>query len=93
MHCRPLALVGVFDSRLCGTTSRHHLYQFVFLCKPLDRQEMAEPSHACEVQDTGWFSEDDLPEDVDPGHRLRIPEAFRVWRGDSQAFFDDIGLE
>ena len=35
VHCRAVSLVGVFDSRLCGTVSRHHLYQFVFLCKPL----------------------------------------------------------
>lgn len=88
VHCRPLSLVGVFDSRFCGTTSRHHLYQFVFLCEPLDCREIAEPSHACEVQDRGWFSEEGLPEDLDPGHRLRIPEAFRVWHGDGRVFFD-----
>ena len=88
VHCRPVALVGVFDSRLCGTTSRHHLYMFVFLCEPLDRPEIIEPSHALEVTDKGWFAEDDLPEDLDPGHRWRIPEAFRVWRGEDRAFFD-----
>jgi ADP-ribose pyrophosphatase YjhB (NUDIX family) len=33
VHCRPVAMVGVFDSRLCGTESRHHLYHFVFLCR------------------------------------------------------------
>ena len=32
----PLALVGVYDSRLCGTRTRAHLYQFVFLCRPRD---------------------------------------------------------
>jgi ADP-ribose pyrophosphatase YjhB (NUDIX family) len=88
VHCRPVALVGVFDSRLCGTTSRHQLYMFVFLCEPLDRPEIIEPSHALEVTDKGWFAEDDLPEDLDPGHRSRIPEAFRVWRGEGRAFFD-----
>ena len=88
VHCRPISLVGVFDSRLCGTTSRFHLYQFVFLCEPLNRQEVVEPSHAIEVTDKGWFPEDGLPENLDPGHRLRIPEAFRVWHGDGRAFFD-----
>jgi hypothetical protein len=29
MHSRAVALVGVFDSRLQGGQSRHHLYQFV----------------------------------------------------------------
>jgi hypothetical protein len=33
-HCQAVALVGVFDSRLCRTPSRHHVYQFVFLCRP-----------------------------------------------------------
>ena len=27
VRCEVVALVGVFDSRLCGTISRHHLYQ------------------------------------------------------------------
>ena len=88
MHCRARAFVGVFDSRFCGTTSRHHLYHFVFLCEPLNHREVGKPSHAIEVLDVGWFPEDDLPEDVDPGHMSRIPEAFRVWNGDSRAFFD-----
>ena len=26
--------------------------------------------------------------DLSNGHVQRIPEAFRVWRGDSQAYFD-----
>jgi ADP-ribose pyrophosphatase YjhB (NUDIX family) len=87
--CAPVALVGVYDSRLCGTVSRHHLYQFVFLCKPLGGADVATaPSHAIEVLDTGWFAEGDLPDDIDPGHVLRIDDAFRVWHGDSRVFFD-----
>ena len=30
VRCEVVALVGVFDSRLCGTISRHHLYQNVW---------------------------------------------------------------
>ena len=88
LHCRVLSLVGVFDSRLCGTQSRHHLYHFVFLCEPLSQELVEEPSHAVEIQDRGWFLEDCLPEDIDPGHASRIPEAFRVWHGDDRVFFD-----
>jgi ADP-ribose pyrophosphatase YjhB (NUDIX family) len=88
IRCRAVSLVGVFDSRLCGTVSRHHLYQFLFLCEPLDREPPAPPSHAVEVLEAGWFPEDRLPEGLDPGHRTRIPEAFRVWHGDSRTFFD-----
>ncbi len=86
-HCQAVSLVGVFDSRLCGTPSRHHLYQFVFLCKPIN-EEREKPSHAIEVLNACWFSEDALPKDIDPGHKSRIPEAFRVWRGDNRVYFD-----
>jgi ADP-ribose pyrophosphatase YjhB (NUDIX family) len=88
IRCEPVAMVGVFDSRLCGTVSRHHLYQFVFLCKPLGDKVVETPSHAAEVLDVRWFAEDALPDDIDPGHVSRIPEVFRVWRGDGCAYFD-----
>jgi ADP-ribose pyrophosphatase YjhB (NUDIX family) len=89
VRCEPVSLVGVFDSRLCGSVSRHHLYQFVFLCKPLDGGEAAgTPSHAIEVLGARWFPEHNLPDDIDPGHVSRIPEAFRVWRGDGRTYFD-----
>ncbi|CAN5476483.1 NUDIX hydrolase N-terminal domain-containing protein [soil metagenome] len=84
--CQAVALVGVFDSRFCGTTSAHQMYQFVFLCKPTGETMAA--SHAHEVLQTRWFTEDDLPPNIDPGHITRIPVAFQVWRGESQAFFD-----
>ncbi|CAG0931004.1 ADP-ribose pyrophosphatase [Thermoflexales bacterium] len=87
IHCQPITLVGVFDSRHCGMKTRHHLYAFLFLCKPL-AEPSENPSHAIEVLRTGWFAEGDLPEEIDPGHRTRIPEAFRVWHGDRRAFFD-----
>jgi mutator protein MutT len=88
VESEPVALVGVFDSRLCGSLTRHHLYIFVFLCRPLDGGERGNASHAHEVLDVQWFAEEALPQDIDPGHASRIPEAFRVWRGDSRPFFD-----
>ena len=90
VECRAVYLVGVFDSRFCGTQSSHHLYQFVFLCEPMDPGKTRQASHAVEVLDVGWFPEDGLPDGIDPGHRSRIPEAFRVWRGDSRVFFDGV---
>lgn len=88
VRATPVALVGVFDSRLCGTISRHHLYQFVFLCRPLNGHEAALPTHALEVLGAEWFAEDALPSNIDPGHVTRIPHAFRIWRGEGAAFFD-----
>lgn len=90
VRCRAVSLIGVFDSRFCGTTSRHHLYQFTFLCEPLNEGEPEKPSHALEVLDAGWFPEGGLPEAIDPGHVTRIPEAFRVWHGDRRVFFDGV---
>ena len=89
IRCRPVAFVGVFDSRLCGGTARRfHLYQLLFLCEPLNHEPAAPPTHSIEVLDAAWFREDALPEPLDPNHCTRIPEAFRVWHGDSRAFFD-----
>ena len=88
VHCRPVALVGVFDSRLCGTPTPHHLYHISFLAEPLPDVEPEPPSHTHEVLDVRWFAEDELPENLDPGHVSRIPEAFRAWRDKGQAFFD-----
>ena len=88
VRCVPVALVGVFDSRRCGTLSAHHLYQFVFLCSPVDGVKAQGPSHADEVVDVDWFQEDSIPTEVDPGHASRIPEVFRVWHGSATAFFD-----
>lgn len=91
VQCQAVALIGVFDSRLCGSVTRHHLYHFTFLCQPLPDSTVKEPSHHTEVLGTHWFAENDLPDEIDPGHITRIPEAFRVWRGDTRAFFDRPG--
>ncbi|MCS6828210.1 MAG: NUDIX hydrolase N-terminal domain-containing protein [Caldilinea sp.] len=82
------ALVGVWDSRLCGSLTRHHMYHFVVLCRPLTAQPQTPASHAHEVLDVGWFREAELPTDLDPGHVTRIPYAFKVWRGEAPAHLD-----
>lgn len=86
---KAIALVAVNDSRLCGTTAPHHLYQFLFVCEPVGDRHPSEPaSHAIEVLETAWFGEHELPSMLDPGHVKRIPEAFRAWHGDLTAYFD-----
>ncbi|MEJ5248259.1 NUDIX hydrolase N-terminal domain-containing protein [Caldilinea sp.] len=84
----PVALAGVWDSRLCGSMTRHHMYHFVVLCRPLPTQPKAPASHAHEVLGVGWFREAELPTDLDPGHVTRIPHAFKVWRGEASAHLD-----
>ena len=93
VHCQAVALVGVFDSRLCGTLTRHHLYQFLILCKPSGETKEETPSHAIEVLEARWFPEDSLPENLDPGHQSRIPHAFRAWHGDRRVFLDGLQVQ
>jgi 8-oxo-dGTP pyrophosphatase MutT (NUDIX family) len=82
----PLALVGVYDSRLCGTKSRAHLYQFVFMCRLRDPD--AQPIVCNETLDVRWYAEAALPP-LSPGHAIKIADAFRYWRGERrEAVFD-----
>jgi 8-oxo-dGTP pyrophosphatase MutT (NUDIX family) len=89
-RCTATALVGVFDSRYCGTTSRHHLYQFVFVCRLDNAQPAVAASHAHEVRAMQWFAWDALPPDLDPGHVSRIPIAFEVWNRQRAPYFDQV---
>jgi ADP-ribose pyrophosphatase YjhB (NUDIX family) len=88
VRCRATQLVGVFDGRLWRSTSRYHLYQFVFICEPLDTRELGHGSHANEVKEVGWFAQTDLPPDLEPNHIGRIPIAFAVYRGERTAHID-----
>ncbi|HSM56218.1 MAG TPA: NUDIX hydrolase N-terminal domain-containing protein [Candidatus Sulfomarinibacteraceae bacterium] len=88
VKCRATVLAGIHDSRLCHSQTRHHLYHLLFLCHPLEEQPRQRASHANEVLEVGWFEENQLPDDLDPGHVTRIPEAYRVWYGDQRAHFD-----
>lgn len=78
LHVEPVTLCGVYDSRLCGTQSTAHLYQFVFLCRP--RDEFVQPVVTEETLGVCWFAQDSLPP-LDPGHAARIADAFECWRG------------
>lgn len=89
VRTKVVALIGIFDSRLCGTTFPLHLYHFMFLCRPCLDEESLVPSHKHELVDMKWFYRHTLPLNIDFGHVSRIPEAFRVWEGDSKAYFDE----
>jgi 8-oxo-dGTP pyrophosphatase MutT (NUDIX family) len=88
VSCQPVALLGVFDSRLCGLPTRHHLYLLTFLCRPIEGTGAIPPSHAIEVLDVCWFQQDDLPDDLHPGTGSRLEQVFGFWRNQSRAFFD-----
>jgi 8-oxo-dGTP pyrophosphatase MutT (NUDIX family) len=86
--CKPVSLVGVYDSRPCGVASRYHLYLITFLFRPVEREEHVAPSHSHEVLDVRWYTEDALPEEIHPGSLSRIAKAYRVWRDGEAAHFD-----
>jgi ADP-ribose pyrophosphatase YjhB (NUDIX family)/predicted kinase len=86
VRCEAVTLVGVFDSRLCGYYSRHHIYILTFLCRPTG--DNPSQFQGDETMDIGWFAEGELPEAIHPGHVKRISEAFRIWRGDQRTYFD-----
>ncbi|MBN1317488.1 MAG: NUDIX hydrolase N-terminal domain-containing protein [Anaerolineales bacterium] len=76
----PVALIGIYDSRVVGTFTGQHVYHLNFLCRPVS-PSMKKPSHDDEVLKLGWFTEPELPP-LSPGHRLWVPNAFRFWRGE-----------
>ena len=87
--CRvePVALIGIYDSRVVGTLVGQHVYHLSFLCRPLSSTP-DRPLHPLETLDIGWFPEDATPQ-LDAGHRVWVPNAFRYWRGEiSRPFFD-----
>jgi len=84
----PLALIGVYDSRLVGSRTTAHLYQFVFLCRP--RDPAAQPIVSNETLAVGWYAEANLPP-LSAGHAPRIADALRCWRGERrEAVFDRV---
>lgn len=87
IRCVPVALSGVYDSRLWDTGRSQHIYKFTFLCKPISR-EAETPSHAHESLAIGWFAKDNFPDDLYEGHVKRIDDAYRVYDGELQAYFD-----
>ena len=88
VRCEAVALSGVYDSRVWGSLRAQHLYKFTFLCRPLEDTPGEAPSHAVETLETGWFPEAKLPEGLWEGHAQRIRDAYRVFHGETKAYFD-----
>ncbi len=81
-------LLGVWDSRLCGSRGSRHLYHLLFAGRVTGGA--ATLSH--ETLDIRWMAEHELPwDDLEPGHAPRIRHAL-AWLADPQRppFFDPI---
>lgn len=81
-------LVGVYDSRLCGSRTNSQIYHFVFRC--IQRHPEATPQTSPESLAVGWFEESGLPS-LSPGHGRRIRDVFHASRQEQPtAFFDPV---
>lgn len=81
-------LLGVWDSRLCGSRGSRHLYHLLFA----GRVTGGTPTLSHETLDIRWMMPAALPWDhLDPGHTPRIRHAL-AWRTDPRlpAFFDPL---
>lgn len=74
---RIIKLLGIFDSRRWGSTETAHIHHVVFL---VDAGQ-AEPHPTSEASAVAFFSEAELPA-LSPGHHLRVPFVFRLFRED-----------
>jgi 8-oxo-dGTP pyrophosphatase MutT (NUDIX family) len=90
IEVEPTRLSGIYDSRYCGSRSSYHLYHFVFLCRPCDKDQ--QPRRSNETLDVAWYTEEALAAlDIHPGHGRRIADAFGRERGEiGEAVFDPI---
>ena len=90
VRCEAVGFVGVFDSRLSESRSRHQLYMFAFLCRPLEREPSQPLSHPQEILESRWFAENEIPEEMHGGHAMRIRQAYRFWRGEVGTYWDKL---
>jgi 8-oxo-dGTP pyrophosphatase MutT (NUDIX family) len=86
-------LLGIYDSRLWPSRTRLQLYLAQFLVESDDEPFLhpvaeGENSPHAETLDVGFFAEDALP-GLSHGHDLRVPMAFKLYRGEIEApYFD-----
>ncbi len=82
---RPLALLGVFDSRLWGSRTRAQLYHVIFRVAVAAG---AEPQPGPEALAAAFYSPTALPP-LAPGHHRYVPVLARLLRGELPApYFD-----
>lgn len=85
------ALLGIWDSRLCGSRGSRHLYHLLFA----GRVAGGAPTLSIETLDIRWVAPGAIPWDnLEPGHAPRIRHAL-AWRADPQtpAYFDPLSQE
>jgi 8-oxo-dGTP pyrophosphatase MutT (NUDIX family) len=93
-----IRLLGIFDSRIWRSNSRLQLCLASFLVQSEDIPALHDGndgslSSLSETLDLGFFDEHHLPP-MHPGHDLRVPMVFKLWRGEIPApYFDPSVLQ
>ena len=85
---RATTLMGVFDSRIWKTKKNVQLYHAVFLI----HSDEPTPVITSEANEVGFFSANQLPP-LSPGHHLRVPVVFQLYRGEKTIPFFDQSAE
>ena len=81
-------LLGVYDSHLWESQSKHHMQHFVFLVDRGDQQ----PHPTREALDVGFFAEEALPP-LSRGHHRRVPFVFQqLYNENLIPYIDDIDI-
>ncbi len=79
-------LLGVWDSRRSRNRTRTHFHTAVVAVSV----ERGEPAASAETLDVGFFAQADLPAQLSPGHHIRVPQVFRLLRGQERPPFIDL---
>ena len=81
-----IQLLGIFDSRLCHSQVKFHMYWAVFLIEASPAKPIAGP----ETTAAAFFDESALPP-LSPGHHVIVPRIFQMLRGEKPVpFFDPV---
>lgn len=79
-------LLGVFDSRYCGSVSSRHIYLILFAGAPVAGEARTSPESLA----VRWFELGDIPwTELAPGHAFRLQQVLSWWLNPgAKAYFD-----
>jgi ADP-ribose pyrophosphatase YjhB (NUDIX family) len=80
------SLLGVWDSRRCGSRGSRHLYHLLFAGKVTG----GAPTTSIETLEVRWFAQDEIVwDEIHPGHPARMRHAF-AWQANPElpAYYD-----
>ena len=86
VEARATRLLGIWDSRLSGAQEKTPLFMTVFEAVAHDPR----PEPTAEAIEVDFFAEHEMPDELSPGHHVRVPGVFRLLRGADPVPYVDI---